>query len=225
MATGTIEFELVSGIEYVAGRINGKETVFVQDTANPIKWRAEVKVASDNLYHIYLEMHDEAGNVAYYENVIEYILPWFIFDRTQSDVDRVKELQDKGWSNFTDDEKQEWLSGMKGALNTTDLKRIENDIAIIGKLIGIELVTYQDNLPEIPNAAYFTNLLYNMEQLRACGYLHADTPMVPAQPINTYQKLNDIERILFDIYSIYNTNFFYYCGNEIYCNDEIGFLL
>ena len=225
MATGTIVFELVSGIDYVAGTINGIETVFVQDTANPIKWRATVEVAKDDLYHIYLEMHDEAGNVSYYENTIEYILPWFVYDRTKEDVERVQELHEKGWNNLTDEEKAEWLAGMKGCLNTSDLKRIENDVGIIAKLLGMELVTYQGNLPKWADEAYFTNLLYNVQQLRSAGYLHSDTPQVPAQPVNTYQKLNDIERILYDIYSVYNTNFFYYCGEELYCNDETGLLL
>jgi len=225
MATGTIEFELVSGIEYVAGTINGVETVFVQDTANPVKWRATVEVAKDDLYHIYLEMHDEAGNVSYYENTIEYILPWFVFDRTKEDVERVMELRKKGWENFSEEEKAEWIAGMKGCLNKLDLKRNENNIAIIARLLKVDVTTYQGRIPELPDRAYFDNLLGNVQLLRTAGYVRADTPKVPAQPINTYQKLNDIEQILYDIYSAYNTNFGYYCGNEIYCGDEVGFLL
>ena len=89
MASGTISFELSTDITYVAGTVNGVETVFIQDEAYPVKWRATVDVAEDSLYHIYLEMYDEAGNKSTYENTIEYILPWFIYDRTQEDVDRV----------------------------------------------------------------------------------------------------------------------------------------
>lgn len=44
-----------------------------------------------------------------------------VTDRAQSDVDRVLELLEKGWQNFTDDEKTEWSDGMKGAINTSDL--------------------------------------------------------------------------------------------------------
>lgn len=225
MATGMIEFELASGIEYVAGTINRVETVFIQDTANPIKWRATVEVAKDDLYHIYLEMYDEAGNVSYYENTIEYILPWFVFDRTKEDVERVKALHQKGWDNLSEEEKAEWLAGMKGSLNKSDLKRNENNIAIIAKLLKIDVSTYQGRIPELPDTTYFANLLYNVQLLRNAGYVRADTPKVPEQPINVYQKMNDIEKILHDIYSVYNTNFYYYCGDNLYCGDEVGLLL
>ena len=50
---------------------------------------------SDSLYHICLEMHDEAGNVGHYEKVLEYILPVFVFDRTaelQGDSDALSRI-------------------------------------------------------------------------------------------------------------------------------------
>ena len=50
MASGTISFELSTDITYVAGTVNGVETVFIQDEAYPVKWRAAVDVAEDNLY-------------------------------------------------------------------------------------------------------------------------------------------------------------------------------
>ena len=45
------------------------------------------------------------------------MLVWMqtVTDRSQSDVDRVLELLQKGWDNFNVDEKTEWLAGMKGA--------------------------------------------------------------------------------------------------------------
>ena len=111
MASGTISFELSTDSTYVAGTVNGVETVFIQDEAYPVKWRAAVDVAEDCLYHIYLEMYDEAGNKSTYENTIEYILPWFVYDRTQADVDRVQELRNIGWENMTDSEKRNGSRG------------------------------------------------------------------------------------------------------------------
>ena len=32
--------------------------------------------------------------------------------------------------------------------------------------------------------------------------IHSDTPQTPSMPVNTYQKLNDIEKILDDVYGI-----------------------
>lgn len=49
-----------------------------------------------------------------------------IFDRTQSDVSRVQSLTQKMIAGTaTEAEKAEWLGGMKGAWNASDLNRIE----------------------------------------------------------------------------------------------------
>lgn len=224
MGTGSITVELPADVIYVAGTVNGVETVFIQDTANPIRWRATAAVAEDNLYHIYLQMHDEAGNIGIYENILEYILPWFVYDRTQEDVEYVKELHSIGWENLSDIQKQEWLKGLKGSLNKSDLKRIENDIYVIAQLLGVELNTNKDNLPEFPDTLYFSQMLGNVRLLREKGYRFSTTPSVPELPINTWQKVNDIELILHDIYTVYNSNFIYYCGDEIYAGSGIGLL-
>ena len=221
-----IEVRLPSSIIYVAGTVNGHQVTFQQDELNYTRWRAEVDAAEDDLYHIVLEMHDEAGNVGHYENTVEYILPVFVYDRTEQDVDRFYELKEAGWENLSQEQKEEWLGGMKGCLNTKDLKRIENDIYVIAGLMKISIQTNKDNLPEIPNALYFRQMLGNVETLRKTGYLYIDTPEVPKPPLNTYQKVNDVEKILHDIYAVFNANNsrFYYCGEIYYSGQEIGLL-
>ena len=53
----------------------------------------------------------------------------WITDRTQADIDRVKELTAKARSGtWTEEEQAEWAAGMKGALSYTDYNRIENGI-------------------------------------------------------------------------------------------------
>lgn len=52
-----------------------------------------------------------------------------------------------------------------------------------------------------------------------------NTPQTPSMPVNTYQKMNDIEKILDDVYGILLNNFNYYCGSEIYAGDDTGLLL
>lgn len=216
-----IWIDLPGSIIYVAGTVNGAETVFRQDGLNYLRWRASVDAAPDSLYHIRLEMYDEAENRGTYEQTIEYILPVFVHDRTQEDVDRALELQRNGWRNLSDEERREWLSGMKGCLNRTDLKRIENDIYVIAQLLSLPLQCNKDNLPDIPDSLYFQTLLDNVQALRDTGYLHSDTPQVPQQPLNTWQKWNDVEHILHDIYDIYNDNNsrFCYCGTEIFTGE------
>ncbi len=222
----SLSLDLPSNIVYVAGHVNGAVTVFHQDRLNAGRWRADVDVSGDSLYHIELEMHDEAGNVGYYDETVEYVLPVFVYDRTQADVDRVHELCRTGWGNMTEEQREEWLGGLKGCLNTPDLKRIENAVYVIAQLLRVQLRTNRDNLPEIPDSLYFQTLLGNVEKLRAAGYLHSDTPEVPVQPLNTYRKINDIEHILHDIYDVYiaNNSRFPYCGSEIYAGGEMGIL-
>lgn len=221
----SIIFELPTDIVYVAGTVNGVETVFVQDEAYPIRWRATVDVDPDNLYRIYLEMYDEAGNRSEYKNTIEYILPHFIYDRTEKDVERVKELRSIGWKNLSEKQRKEWLDGLKGAFNLSDVKRNENNCYVLTQLLNVSLVTYRDNLPEYPNYEYFENLRKNVQALRDVGYRFSDTPEVPKQPINTYQKINDIEKILHDVYEVYNSNFTYYAGEGLYAGENTNLLL
>lgn len=59
----------------------------------------------------------------------------FITDRTYEDVDKVNEYDKRGWENLLEEEKQEWLAGMKGAFNYTDFNRISNNIFEIEKLL------------------------------------------------------------------------------------------
>ena len=49
-------------------------------------------------------------------------------DRTQSDVEYAKQLQNKAWVDFTEEEKQAYLQGLKGSLNVSDLQRIRNNV-------------------------------------------------------------------------------------------------
>lgn len=221
-----IRLDLPSDIVYVAGYVNDVQTVFRQDNIIRNRWRAYVEAAEDSMYHIILEMHDEAGNVGHFETTVEYILPGFVYDRTRADVDRVYELRGIGWNNMTKAQRKEWTDGLKGCLNRSDLKRIENAISVIAQLLQIGMQTNRDNLPELPDTLYFQTLLKNVSTLRETGYILRTTPELPGLPLNTYEKINHIEHILHDIYWNFNENNSNstYCGNEIYAGDEIASL-
>lgn len=61
----------------------------------------------------------------------------WITDRTQADVDRVKEIAVKARTGtWTEEEQQEWASGMKGALSYTDYNRIESGIKELAGIVG-----------------------------------------------------------------------------------------
>lgn len=148
-----------------------------------------------------------------------------ITDRTQADVDRAKALREKPWVQMSPNEKSEWLTDLKGCLNYSDLARIENNIHLISEVLELDLPTYDGNIPDVPTESYWSNLLSNVSIIRE-GYSNFDkTPKVPVAPINTYQKLNDIEKILEDVYTMLTSNFFYESIDQIQMGDEIGLIL
>lgn len=153
------------------------------------------------------------------------MLMWMqtVTDRKQSDVERVIELLRKGWSNFSVDETEEWMNGMKGALNLSDLQRIQNNTQLLSDVLELGLTV--EDVPNCPNENFFKSLVDNTDSIRNSYMIHSSTPLTPSLPLNTYQKINDIEKILEDVYLILMNNFSYYCGNEIYAGDETGLLL
>ena len=88
------------------------------------------------------------------------MLVWMqtVTDRSQIDVDRVLELLQKGWDNFNVDEKTEWLAGMKGSLNRSDMQRIQNNTKLLSDVLELN-VTVAD-VPERPNETFLTAVLH-----------------------------------------------------------------
>ncbi len=147
-----------------------------------------------------------------------------IYDRKQSDVDRALYLYSLGYDNLSASEKAEWNLGLKGCLNNADFQRIENNIQVLSDVLELGLTTYgtiPSNLPQ----SYFNNLVSNVEAIRSAYAVHRDTPRTPSHPINTYEKVNNIEKILNDVYEILMNNFDYYDIDNIYCDEEVGLLL
>jgi hypothetical protein len=87
----------------------------------------------------------------------------WITDRTQADIDRVKELTAKARTGtWTEEEQQEWASGMKGALSYTDYNRIESGMKELAGIVGapysarvvqqnIQVVTAKNESGDIPS--------------------------------------------------------------------------
>lgn len=148
-----------------------------------------------------------------------------IVDRTQADIDEVNVLKGIAWDDMTEAQKTAWSKGLKGALNESDLERIENNIHLLSEVLELGLVTYDRNIPYIPNLSYWSNLILNVSTIRTSYSVHSDTPQVPDTPINVFNKVNDIEKILLDIYEIILTNFYYESLDELTMGDEVGLVL
>lgn len=212
----------LADVVYVAGTVNGVNTVFDQDSDNPMLWTSEVETSIDNIYKISLEIHGRNGTVSYYERTMKYVDISFVTDRTQADVDYARMLSSKSWDELELLEKQKWVNGLKGCINTKDYERIENAIATIARLAELELNTYDESIPVIITDVYIKHMLSNVQALRDLGYKRRTTPDVPKFPIVTFQQWNDIETILRDVYTCLNERDYYYCG-EMYIG-EIGII-
>lgn len=62
-----------------------------------------------------------------------------VLDRSQSDVDHAKQLWDIGYNNLTDTQKAEYIAGLKGSLNLSDLYRLQNNIQLLSDVLELGL--------------------------------------------------------------------------------------
>lgn len=195
-----IEVNVGSDIVYVAGTVNGVETVWQEING---KWYGYADASEDNLYEIWLEMYDAAGNRSEYSDSIYYEFPYFVTDRTAEDVE-----------NRT----------AKGFLNAKDLNRIEKNNLTIADLIAAVVSSKTDwAVGGLPRVNDFERILSAVTKIRSYAR-RSTTPPVPEHPINHYQKVNDIEQIQKDCFELYvnNKKNVIYAG-EVYAG-EGGFL-
>lgn len=183
----------------------------------------------EDMNHAFLKEYTHGQLKKYVHKQLSYTY-WFVFvhDRTQEDVLRVARLNDKYLNlEITKEERDEWLAGIKGALNASDLQRIEWNTRLIGELelLRLTLSVREWERPDIPRVSDFTRLLDNVRQIRESGMTLPDTPQVPEHPLNTYQKWNDIEKILHDAVLVHERTLknLDRCG-EIYIGERIGVL-
>ncbi len=142
-----------------------------------------------------------------------------ITDRTQKDVNRVKELAIKGKAGtWTDAERSEWMAGMKGAYNYSDWNRVENAVSEIASMLGVSLETVTTwNDKSTFKETDVNRYLGNIRKLRTICQGMANTPATP-ESINhmTYKTANNIEKILVDMETVIYS--WTRCG-EVYCGE------
>lgn len=142
-----------------------------------------------------------------------------ITDRTQADVNRVKEIAVKAKNGtWTAAERAEWLAGMKGAYNYTDFNRVESAVKELAAILGVTVTTVTTwDSKAIPKAADIQRYLGNIDKLRTVCAALATTPQTPESMHRmTYQTANQIEQILTDIEAAINS--WYRCG-EVFCGE------
>lgn len=142
-----------------------------------------------------------------------------ITDRTQADVNRVKEIAQKAKNGtWTAEERAMWLAGMKGAYNYTDLNRVEAAVRELAAILGVTVTTVTTwNNKSIPKASDIQRYLWNINKLRTVCSALATTPPTPESMHRmTYVTANEIEQILTDIEAAINS--WVRCG-EVFCGE------
>lgn len=131
------------------------------------------------------------------------IIDTLISNRTQADVERVRKLAAKGFAAMTSDERAEWLTGMKGAYNASDLNRVGTALnylaarlsSICGKSIAWTAKT-DWAVTDIITASQAEAYRKQVQSIRDALAYPAGTPDAPQLARLTYTGANDIERIL-----------------------------
>ena len=131
-----------------------------------------------------------------------------ITDRKSSDISRAKSLVEKAKKieNLTPEELEEYMSGLKGCYNISDLNRVEEAVKYISDLFNSlsyknivitktwkqgDFFTIDEELPRY---------LENIRILRDIINVSPNTQQVPDSD-KPYNKANDIEKILYDLLS------------------------
>lgn len=149
----------------------------------------------------------------------------WITDRTQPDVDRVKEITAKARTGtWTKAEQSEWLAGMKGALSYTDFNRVESGIQELASIVGASVSVRTDwTVDGYMKVSDTTRWLSNINSIRTkCSGPSgiADTP----ESMNKldFLRMNQIEQILFDIETLAKT-YVTFSGEYMTGDGQYGF--
>ncbi|MDU7338615.1 MAG: hypothetical protein E7L17_10935 [Clostridium sp.] len=95
---------------------------------------------------------------------------------------------------------------VKGHYNADDLNRIEQDCKYLAGIFEVAISTRAWNRTDFPAPCEFERILSNLNTLKTAYFVYQTTPSTPQNPVNEYHKANDIERILHDLYTIYEDN-------------------
>lgn len=153
-----------------------------------------------------------------------------ITDRTQADVDYVEELKAK-WlaGTITNAEKAEWMAGLKGAYNATDLNRVGSMVEYLANALNstgrsVTVTAKQDwAVSDIPTQAQMNAFLTDLTLLKSNST--QTIPNVPSSMNNLdIETANRIEQILVAVMNSMNreTAEDYRCSDYAFSGVEGG---
>lgn len=134
---------------------------------------------------------------------MDFIRP--IYDRVIGDVEKVRQYELRGYDDLIPSEKAEWSAGLKGALNASDVNRIENNLKFLAESLQISGLTFKTNwtYSDILVRSHQRRILNNFEAIKS-KYIFEHDPGRISPPLNGYQKVNTLEKAILDMYDAYN---------------------
>lgn len=202
--TKSVSVTMPNDTVYVSGTVNGTEHVFTLSgtTDAGTVWTADVARASPDVYVCSITAINSLGTSRTVETTLYYGLQ-LITDRTKEDETRALKLSEKGLENMTAAELEEYLAGLKGAYNASDMNRVESAVKYIADRftvvgmhpeVNVYVLWSRDMYPE---PAEMDRYLKNIGILRALLPMAPDVPPVPPDMDRlNYEEANDIEKIL-----------------------------
>lgn len=131
--TQTLSVTLPSSTIYVAGTVNGIETVWTNTTGNV--WESIADRSANDVYLVELTLVGTTGNTTNVSLTLFYGLLNLITDRTNADVAKVQRYASLGFDSLTEEERAELAAGLKGAYNAADLNRVEAAVNYLAELL------------------------------------------------------------------------------------------
>lgn len=149
-----------------------------------------------------------------------------VTDRTAEDFQRWQTLRDKGFTDMTEEERAEWLTGnMKGSYNKGDLNRVGEALNYLhDRLNAAGYITYpltftaktNWTVSSIPTADDLTYYLKCVSSIRSALALFETTPPAPTDTgALNIEEANNIEKILIDVETLINNML----SARLFCND------
>ena len=134
------------------------------------------------------------------------VIDTLVTDRTEADASRYSELRDKGWAAMTTAERAEWVAGMKGAYNASDLNRVASAMSYLSQRFASAGYSVPVSSPtdwangDIPRKDDLDTYLDDLRRIRAALAVMDTTPEAPeSMDYLTWAKANDIEKILVEV--------------------------
>ena len=189
---------------YVSGTVNDVAVTWTRQENGA--WEAIADRAEDDTYHVELTIISAPGQPTNAEFTLYYGLLQLITDRAQADVDYVSQLNILGWENMNAQQRSDYLTGLKGAYNATDMNRVGNAVSYVaqrltncGYMVNVNpRLDWQ--IGDIPTVSDLTAYLDDVRAIRAALAVSPATPPVPEDMDKlTYTEANNIEQILLDV--------------------------